>query len=176
MSRCSDTAFGCSALVQVTEFVFLGGRTTAAALEDGGGPAINPKKVSRRLPDVCGTGNCQPDAQIRTLRHEAGPRRQPTSSWNCGEGGASRPSGAGPNDLQMVNGPPGPVFRVESSKTTPPHALRDGRPMRNGSNGCTQPIKRGNRSRSPSASVAAAAVLPLEAHRSRRSFALHSTA
>ena len=34
------------------EFVFLGGRTTAAALEDGGGPAINPKKLSRRLPDV----------------------------------------------------------------------------------------------------------------------------
>ena len=47
--------------------------------------------------------------------------------------------------------------------------------MRNGSNGRTQPIKRGNRSRSPSASVAAAAVLPLEAHRPRRTSALHNT-
>ena len=115
------------ALVQVTEFVFLGGRTTAAALEDGGGPAINPKKVSRRLPDVCGTGNCQPEAQIRTLGHEAGPRRQPTSSWNCGEGGASRPPGAGPNDLQMVNGPPGPVFRVEAFKKLVSITLARGR-------------------------------------------------
>ena len=54
-------------------------------------------------------------------------------------------------------------------------ALRDGRPMRKGSNGRTQPVKRGNRSRSPSASVAAAAVLPLEAHRPRRTSALHNT-
>ena len=114
-------------MVQVTEFVFLGGRTTAAALEDGGGPAINPKKVSRRLPDVCGTGNCQPEAQIRTLGHEAGPRRQPTSSWNCGEGGASRQPGAGPNDLQIKNGPPGPVFRVEAFKKLVSITLARGR-------------------------------------------------
>ena len=139
MSRCSGTAFGCSALVQVTEFVFLGGRTTAAALEDGGGPAINPKKVSRRLPDVCGTGNCQPEAQIRTLGHEAGPRRQPTSSWNCGEGGASRPPGAGPNDLQIKIGPPGPVFRVEAFKNYPPHALREAGQCAMGAMGARNP-------------------------------------
>ena len=46
--------------------------------------------------------------------------------------------------------------------------------MRNGSNGRTQPIERGNRSRSPSASFAAAAVLPHNSASS--SFALQPTA
>ena len=89
------------------EFSVLGGPPEPRQqLEDGGrfhykAPKSSPGGSRTHM----GTQNCQPEVEIRTSGHEKGPRGQPTSSWNCGEGCASRPSGAALTGLQMVNGP-----------------------------------------------------------------------
>ena len=132
-------------------------------------PFQTPPNAARGLQVVLGASKRPPEVEIRTLGHEAGPRRQPTSSWNCGEGGASRPPGAGPNDLQIKIGPPGPVFRVEAFKNYPPPCFARDRPMRNGSNGCTQSIKCGKLALQPkrilrSSRGAAPRSAPAEAH------------